>query len=319
MTQQSAIAVAAEPSGLETVEQRSSLTAAAEMRIEDFQARIENEEKMRVVLKDYVKRNMKPGYHFSDKIGTQQLAKPMLLQDGCRNICSLFKLTYGVPDVYETQLEGGHYRVRVHIKLYNQQGFQVASGDATCSTRETKYAYRKGERVCPKCDTPAIRKDNKKAEGGWYCWSKLDGCGAQFPANEPAIVEQQIGRVDNPDVSDVENTVLKMAVKRAKSSAVYDVPLVSEIFAPDDDQQPEPPKSKAQSQKQDPQPQPKESVVDNVVGLAAKLTARGLEIEDLVVQFLPEGTARFEDLTDEQALAIQPAMVELLNAKLKEK
>lgn len=201
---------------------------------EVFAARIEREEQLRRVLKEYVQRNMKEGHHFSTKLGTQELAKPMLLQEGCRNICSLLKLFFGEPKITEQWLDGDHYRVRVHISLHNAEGHQITSGDAICSTRETKYAYRIGQRTCPQCGVAAIFKDNKSPQGGWYCWAKRDGCGAKFAANDEAITSQQSGRVDNPDKADVENTVLKMAIKRAKSAAVCDVPMVSEIFVPDD-------------------------------------------------------------------------------------
>lgn len=206
-----------------------------EMSPEVFAARIERDEQMRSILKDYVKRNLVEEHHFSRKLGTMTLPKPMLLQEGARNICSLFKLFFGEPRLDETYLEGGHYRVRTHIALFNAEGRQIASGDAVCSTLEPKYAYRTGQRECPECHVPAIMKDNKSANGGFYCWAKKDGCGAKFAADDTRITEQKIGRVDNPDKAELENTVLKMSIKRAKVAAVCDVAMVSEIFAPDVD------------------------------------------------------------------------------------
>lgn len=295
-----------------------------------FKARVEQEQQMRGILIDHVQRNMKEGHHYSQTLGTQKLDKPMLLQEGTRNICSLFRLHFGEPQIAETYLEGDHYRARTHIQLFNAQGIQIASGDAICSTRETKYAYRQAQRICPDCDQPTVRKDNKTDGGGWYCWKKdgvSNGCGAKFKANDERIVDQKIGRVDNPDKADVENTVLKMSVKRAKSAAVCDVPLVSEIFAPEGDDdppkqqsvKPKGDKSKVETQQAPPPAAPKENVVENVVGLVKKLTDRGAEISDLITQFCPEGVAKFEDLSEAQALEIQPAIVELLNAKLTEK
>lgn len=289
------------------------LAVFGDMTPEVFEARIKRDEEMRSVMREHLKRNMKEGYHFSNTIGTQTLAKPMLLQEGARNICSLFRLIIGTPDVKENWLEGDHYRVRAHVKLFNAAGLQIASGDGICSTRETKYAYRKGDRTCPECGCASIRKDNKTAEGGFYCWAKLDGCGAKFAANDERITGQQLGRVDNPDKADIENTVLKMAIKRAKVAAVCDVPMVSELFAPEGDA----PKQQPAKPRAEPQAAPSESVVKIVVNLIKKLVDRGAEMEDLTLQFLPEGVARFEDLSDAQALEIQPAVVELLNSKLK--
>lgn len=204
-----------------------------------FKDRIEREQQMRNILKEYVQQNMKEGHHFSNALGTTTLAKPMLLQEGTRNICSLFKLFFGEPKTTETHMDGGHFRVRAHVDLFNAEGVRIASGDGICSTREKKYAYLTGQRLCPECGQPTVRKDNKSASGGWYCWQKAgvsNGCSAKFAASDERVTSQQTGRVENPDIADLENTVLKMAIKRAKTAAVCDVPMVSEIFAPEGDE-----------------------------------------------------------------------------------
>jgi hypothetical protein len=59
-----------------------------------------------------------------------------------------------------------------------------------------------------------------KNEGeGYFCWRKKDGCGALFPLGDKAIENQEVGRVENPDIADTYNTVLKMAKKRAQVDA----------------------------------------------------------------------------------------------------
>lgn len=333
------------PSGPETQNQQLAVLPA-DMTPEVFKARIEREKQMREILGEYVKSQMKEDHHFSKKLGTLTLPKPMLLQEGVRNICSLFKLFFGEPVVREEYFDGDHYRARVHIKLYNAQGNQIASGDAICSTYETKYAFRTGERECPKCHQPTIFKDNKSQDGGWYCWAKKGGCGAKFNSGDQEIESQKIGRVDNPDKADVHNTVLKIGIKRAKSSAVCDVAMVSEIFAPegdvrrvdtpvrdepegrrgfDDSNQP-PAKAKGTNKgehvpEQTTSPAPpnggQETSVEKAVRISKKLLEHKCEMEDLVVQFLPEGVARFEDLSEEQADEAVPSMIELLNGKIK--
>jgi hypothetical protein len=232
-------------SGLD--QEGGKLSVLGQMTPEVFEAQIKREEQMREVLKDYVKRNMKDGYHYSSDLGGTKLAKPMLLQEGSRNICSLLKLFFGEPVIDEKWLEGDHYRVRAHVGLFNAEGRQITSGDGICSTRETKYAYRKGERECPNCHSTAIIKGKAQYGGGWLCFDKKGGCGTKFSDGDPAIEAQVIGRVDNPDKADIENTVLKMAVKRAKSAAVCDVPMVSEIFAPEGD----PPKAAEEGSRKD--------------------------------------------------------------------
>lgn len=322
-----------EPSGLERHETQAVATVV-DMTPEVFKRRIENEQAMRAVLKEYVKSNMVENHHFSRKLGTVELPKPMLLQEGVRNICSLFKLFFGEPEITETYLDGDHYRVRTHIKLFNAEGRQISSGDAVCSTRETKYAFRKGDRLCPACGGGAIIKGKSQYGGGWLCYANKGGCGAKFADDDERITSQQLGRIDNPDKADIENTVLKMSVKRAKVAAVCDVAMVSEIFTPEDgDAADEPPTARtANRTKPADQPQqystPKTStaapaaarnsdIVKTAVDLAHKLEhEHGVEFESLAMQFLPEGVAKFSDLDDAQASGVVPGLVELLNAKL---
>ena len=92
----------------------------------------------------------------------------------------------------------------------------MGEGVGSCSSWETKYRWRKVERICPRCGKANIRKSQH--EEGWYCWTKTEGCGARFAAGDTTIESQEAGRKPNPDMADVVNTVLKMAYKRSKVS-----------------------------------------------------------------------------------------------------
>jgi hypothetical protein len=291
---------------------------------EQLRQQIAIEKEMRSVLRDYVKAELKAGHHYAENLGSQKLDKPMLLQEGTRNICSLFKLTFGQPVIDEKFLDDEHYRVRTYIELFNASGERVSTGTGICSTRESKYAYRKAERVCPSCGQPAIIKDNYSKTGGWLCYAKKGGCGEKFDAKDEAITSQILGRVENPDIADVENTVLKMSIKRAKTHAACDVPLVSELFVPSDDEHEPAPRQHAaparnsrpaQRQQQAPPAEAPAASVAKAVELAGKLRSLGVEEEDLVL-LLPEGIARFEDLSPEVASGVVPTLVELINSKI---
>jgi predicted RNA-binding protein with RPS1 domain len=69
-------------------------------------------------------------------------------------------------------------------------------------------------------DQPAIIKGKAEFGGGWLCWGKKDGCNSKFKDGDPAIEEQKVGDVLNPDPFDQENTFVKMAAKRAYMDAV---------------------------------------------------------------------------------------------------
>lgn len=322
-----ATAMVHEPHESSVLERRATSLSPEQLR-----EQIAYEKEMRNVLRDYVKSELKPGHHFANKLGTVELEKPMLLQEGTRNICSLFKLVFGPPQIDEKFLEDDHYRVRTYIELFNAEGLRIATGTGICSTRESKYAYRKAERMCPSCNQPAIIKDNFDG-GGWLCWGKKGGCGEKFPKGSEAIESQVLGRVENPDIADIENTVIKMSIKRAKSQAICDVPLVSELFVPGEDDQDDRPQAKQSKQSTQTARQRTAPAAGSngggqssekrgtakAVELYDKLVKFGVDHESLVMQFLPEGVASFADLTDEQANdAIEP-MVELLNSTLASK
>lgn len=65
------------------------------------------------------------------------------------------------------------------------------------------------------------------------CHTAVGGCGAEFKSNDPQIAEQEGGMVDNPDPFDIENTLFKMAAKRAQVDAVLRVTATSGLFTQD--------------------------------------------------------------------------------------
>ena len=111
--------------------------------------------------------------------------------------------------------------------------FVIAEGLGSCSSYETKYKYRQGERKCPSCNQATIIKGKAEYGGGWLCFKKKGGCGAKFEDGDQAIETQTVGRVLNEDMADSKNTILKIAVKRALVSAVIAATRSSGIFTPD--------------------------------------------------------------------------------------
>jgi hypothetical protein len=292
---------ALDASGPDQVENR--LAVRADWSPENFALQVERETQMRSIMHDYMQKAMKAGHHYySFKEGD----KPAITQEGAHAICSLLKCVIGRPEINETYHDDGHLSVRARVSIFNQDANEVATGDGICSTRESKYAYRWAwDNEIPKgMDVSQLKSKSGTKKGGGQ-WTQY-----QMP---------------NQDLPDLYNTVLKMAVKRAKVAAVRQLPLVSELFIDDSDQE-DAPKIRTGNGNDRIQKSPvatapgsdrKESVVKIVCGLVKKLIDRGAEMEDLAVQFLPEGIANFEDLSEEQALEIQPAVVELLKSKLK--
>jgi hypothetical protein len=168
--------------------------------------------------------------------------KPTLLKPGAEKICQVYNL---VPTFEERTIEGDgvttpHLRIRqiCNLHLQSSDGPIVGEGVGAANSWEKKHRYRGGQRVCPKCHVEGSIKrskfeDRKTGDKGWYCHDKAGGCGGQFRSDDPAIIEQQAGQVENPDPFDVENTLLKMATKRAHVDAVLRTTATSGLFSQD--------------------------------------------------------------------------------------
>lgn len=204
---------------------------------------------------------MKPDEHYGVIPGTS--GKPSLLKPGAEKLLLLFRLDPQYSAV--EQRDGNHVTITSTCVLFHiPTGQRRGSGMGSCSTKESKYAYRKSERVCPECKSPAIIKGKAQYGGGWLCWKKKGGCDAKFKDGDKAIESQDTGRVANEDLPDVYNTVLKMANKRSLVAAVLNATAASDIFTQDieelpPEQRPEPePERPARGSKSKQAPQTEE-------------------------------------------------------------
>jgi hypothetical protein len=330
---------------LQTTPRPMQMAVRAEMSPDDLRNQIRRQMELREIMTEYLRGSMVEGHHYYyfNKLGKQGQTevggprddKPALTQDGAYNLMGLFKCVAGPAITNIIRHGDGHITVVSEVPIYNQEGALVATGNGSCTTRESKYAYRKGERTCPNCEQPAIIKGKKEYGGGWVCFAKKGGCGAKFEDGDQSIESQTVGRVENTDIADLENTVLKMSVKRANTAGVRKLPLVSEIFATDpnehdgvDRQDPKPQARNgartSQKQTSTPTPTPAaakpQDAVERAVNLAYKLQKdHSVEAEDLTRQFLPEGISKFSDLSEQQAEEIIPGLAELLTAKVQGK
>jgi len=174
--------------------------------------------------------------------------KPTLFKAGAEKLCVVFRLVPRI-ETTTTELGGGHREVSsvCYMHYSSHDGPVVGQGVGTCSTMETKYRYRQGQRKCPACGRETIIKGKEEFGGGWLCFAKMGGCGAKFGSVDKSIVDQQVGRVENSDPADCYNTALKMSKKRALVDACLTTTGASAIFTQDiEDFVPEPPAAKAE-------------------------------------------------------------------------
>lgn len=167
--------------------------------------------------------------------------KKVLLKSGADKLCEL----YGIYDEYELESHENFetnlffYRAKCILRSRADDSI-VGTGLGSCSTWESKYRYRESQRKCPECHATAIIKgkdfNNTGLPTGWLCFAKKNGCGKKFKDGDMEIEGQTLGRIENPDILDTVNTVLKMAKKRAKVDAVIGVTRSSGIFTQDLDE-----------------------------------------------------------------------------------
>lgn len=183
---------------------------------------------------------MKEGVHYGTIPGTP---KPTLFKAGAEKLNLVFRFDpqYQSTPLAEALLPDGHMMVKSVCTIWHiPTGLRLGSGEGSCSTRESKYAFRHAKRACPTCGAEQLNKSKfpprDKALGtepGWYCYAKSGGCGAEFAVHDVSITGQQVGLVANPNLADQYNTALKMANKRSLVAAVLNVTAASDIFTQD--------------------------------------------------------------------------------------
>lgn len=191
---------------------------------------------MRVAqLDQFYREVMQEGTDYGKIPGTD---KPTLYQPGAQMLDQIFGLsaTFEIMPAsvidWQRTIPFFHYVVCCRL-VSRKTGEVVAEGIGSCNSFEDKYRWRNAKRVCPDCKAEAIIKGKQEFGGGWLCFKKNGGCGAKYRDGDAAIEGQQVGRVENEDSASLENTVSKMAQKRAHIAATLNATGASRIFTQD--------------------------------------------------------------------------------------
>ncbi len=170
-----------------------------------------------------------PGY---DLMVIEGVDKPVFTQSAAEKTCFVARLcpeftvdrTLGTPPDSPVI----SYTVRCNLHLGNLDGPVVAQGVGSANSHEKKYRWRYAEKHCPECGVVGgLLRSKHKAKPGtkfagslpWFCWKKKGGCGTEFAEDDDRITTQTLGMVENPDPFDLDNTLLKIAKKRAHVDA----------------------------------------------------------------------------------------------------
>lgn len=177
----------------------SSVIDRGVMRGADVKARLD-------MIIDIADHAMKPSIDYGKVPGTD---KPSLWQAGADKLCVAFQIA---PKIRLIEELGGHeektYRVTV-VGVHQGAGIELGEGAGECSSNEEKYRFRYSVHDNEWNATPEDRRRLKY---------KRDGTTIKQIRTSPA---------------DVANTVLKMAVKRAKIAMVLSVTGAAAIFTQD--------------------------------------------------------------------------------------
>ncbi len=182
------------------------------------------------LIEDVMKRVLKRDKHYGIIPGTE---KPTLYKAGAEKLGVTFRLA---PE-YDEQvidLSNGHREYRFKCRLRHIiTGAILGEGVGSCSTMESKYRWRTQRRTCPTCGVEAVIKGKEEFGGGWLCWKKQGGCGAKFKSDDKTIEDQEVGRVENPDIADVWNTAYKIGKKRSYVDCTLTATATSDILTQD--------------------------------------------------------------------------------------
>lgn len=223
-----------------------------------------------------------PGTSRKDENGKEQ-AKPALLQPGAEDLALAARAHVEIVKEDVQHLPENHIDVTYWISMVKDDGRVLGQGVGSCSTMESKYRWRFSNKMCPNCQKETIKRSKPDKGGGWYCWSKIGGCGAQFLKGDATIEDQLVGKVPNEDIADTWNTVRKMAYKRALVAAAKVSFGVSSLFTQDVEEQ-------AERGEDEPTPEPRRQAPPKakaavVTDVASSLDALGKirkEVSDLM-------------------------------------
>jgi hypothetical protein len=195
---------------------------------------LKEEREQHQFLSQYVKQCMVEGTDYGRIAGSD---KPTLLKPGAEKLIDLFSCTPEftlVPEFCHEDFETGFFKYTFRCRIISRDlGAVLAEGYGSANSRESRFRWRLAHRKCPVCNKDAIIQGKSEYGGGWVCFKKKGGCGEKYVATDERITSQTVGRVVNEDIADLDNTILKMAKKRAQVDGAIALARCSDMFTQD--------------------------------------------------------------------------------------
>lgn len=187
------------------------------------------------LIKEVMNEVMQEGQHYGKIPGCGD--KLTLLKLGAEKLSMVFKLRpimNNNGDIIIEKLDNGHREVTVYCHILNQSGEELATGIGSCSTMESKFRYRGGEKIATGKPVPTEYWNLNKAGKNKEALEMIGGKGFGVSKIEGAWQICRLGeKMENPDIADTYNTVLKMGKKRSYVDGILSATAASDIFTQD--------------------------------------------------------------------------------------
>jgi hypothetical protein len=169
--------------------------------------------------------------------------KPSLFKPGAEKLAMVFHLRPTIApdrDIVVRDMANGHREITVYCHILNVDGSELATGVGSCSTMESKYRYRGGEKNSTGKPVPTEYWNLKKEEKYKEAQELIGGRGFGVMKGDTGWEIAVMGeKQENADIADVYNTVLKIAKKRAFIDGILSSTAASDIFTQDIEELPE--------------------------------------------------------------------------------
>lgn len=187
------------------------------------------------LIQEVMKAVMKDGEHYGKIPGCGD--KPSLLKPGAEKLMFTFRLVADpeveVFELYHPTVQG-HREYRVKVRISSLNGTYMGGGVGSCSTMESKYRYRGGEKVPTDQKVPAEYWNLRNAGKLEDAKALIGGHGYGVGKDNGQWVICEIGeKMEHDNPADFYNTCEKMAKKRALVDATLTVTAASDIFTQD--------------------------------------------------------------------------------------
>lgn len=196
--------------------------------IDDYAMSIQNVLGQVQLIQQVMTTVMKEDEHYGKIPGTN---KPTLYKSGAEKLCMVFRLSQEY-EFIQTVREMLFIAYTVKCSLVHiPTGLVVASGIGSCNSREKKYRYVYIEEITDK-PVPKAYWDARNAGNNKEC-KRILGEGFKAVKDNGVWMIAKAEKVENDNPFDLDNTITKMACKRALVAATLNATAASDIFSQD--------------------------------------------------------------------------------------